>query len=480
MQSSTTFPPGTGRGAARGDGARWALVAVLSANMLVDALEVSATLVALPDIGDGLGLSVPALQWTVSAFAAGFGALVLPGARLVERLGRRRVYLAALLLFAAASLAGALADGAAVLNATRVVKGGCVALTAPTGLAILVTAVPEGPARRRAVSLYSFFGAAGFCAGLLLSGLLTGIGWRWTLAFPAPVALLLLATGLRVIPRDGTAPRPAAGTIRPALSAGLGLAGAVALTLCGISCAVGADREPVRAGAAFAGALLAAAVFVAAEHASPRPLFDAGLLRHAPLVRSAIGAAALNGSYVAFLLVATSDLHRAGSTPWRTALAFLPAGAPLALSALRSARIAHRLGPARAVAAGAAAAPIGYALYPRAAHPGPGFVDLLPATGCVGAAFVLAFTALHLQATGGLPPDRRQAAGGLYQTCVQLGAALTAVPVAALYPADRDAALALITAVGLTGAGVALTALTRRNRLPHLPAPRAYGDTRTP
>ncbi|MGW7103691.1 MFS transporter [Streptomyces sp. NPDC054883] len=475
MQSSTTSPAGAGR-----SGTRWALVSVLSANMLVDALEVSATLVALPQVGDGLGLPVPGAQWVVSAFAAGFGSLVLLGGRLVERLGRRRVYLVALLLFAAASLAGALADSAALLVATRAVKGGCVALTAPTGLAILLSAVPEGPARRRAVSLYSFFGAAGFCAGLLLSGLLTGVGWRWTLAFPAPVATVLLVAGLRLIPRAGTGPRPGTGATRPALVAGLGLGGTVALLLYGLSCAAGAGREPARAGAAFAGALLTGAVFVAAERASPRPLLAAGLLRHAPLVRSAIGAAALNGSYVAFLLVATSDLHRAGATPWRTALAFLPAGAPLAVSALYSARIADRLGPARAVAAGAAAAPLGYALYPRAAPDGLGFADLLPATGCVGAAFVLAFTALHLQATSGLPPGLRQPAGGLYQTCVQLGAALTAVPVAALYPAHRGAALGLVTAVGLTGAGVALGALTGRNRLPHLPAPRAYGDTRTP
>ncbi|WP_329203037.1 MULTISPECIES: MFS transporter [unclassified Streptomyces] len=472
MHSSTTSPAGAGR-----SGTRWALVSVLSANMLIDALEVSATVVALPRIGDGLGLAVPGLQWIVSAFAAGFGALVLLGDRLVERLGRRRVYLAALLLFAAVSLAGALTDSAAVLIATRAVKGGCVALTAPTGLAILVSAVPEGPARRRAVSLYSFFGAAGFCAGLLLSGLLTGVGWRWTLAFPAPVALLLLAAGLRLVPRDGPAPRPAAGATRRALVAGLALGAAVTLLLYGLSCAVGAGREPARAGAAFAGALLAGTVFVAAERASPRPLVAAGLLRHAPLVRSAIGAATLNGSYVAFLLVAALDLHRVGATPWQTALAFLPAGAPLAVSALYSARIALWLGPARAVAAGAVAAPLGYALYPRAGPVGPGFADLLPATGCVGAAFVLAFTALHLQATGGLPPGHRQPAGALYQTCVQLGAALTAVPVAALYPADRGAALALVTAVGLTGAGVALSALAGRNRLPHLPAP---GRTGTP
>lgn len=148
MQSSTKTPTA----GERAGPAPWALVSVLAANMLVDALEVSANLVALPAVGAGLGLSVPQLQWIVSGFAAGFGGLLLLGGRLVEHLGRRRVYLAALLVFAAASLAGALTDSAALLTVTRVVKGFCVALTAPTGLAIITSAVPEGPARRRAVS----------------------------------------------------------------------------------------------------------------------------------------------------------------------------------------------------------------------------------------------------------------------------------------------------------------------------------------
>ncbi|MFF1560776.1 MFS transporter [Streptomyces sp. NPDC058279] len=456
MQSSTNSPADAPRSAAR-----WALVCVLAANMLVDALEVSATLVALPAVGSDLALSEPRLQWVVSGFAAGFGGLLLLGGRLVERLGRRPVYLAALLVFAGASLAGALADGPGLLIATRVVKGFCVALTAPTGLAIIVSAVPEGAARRRAVSLYSFFGAAGFCAGLLLSGLLTEVGWRWTFAFPAPVALLLLAAGLRLVPRDVPAVRTRAVHTRRAAAGGAALTGTVLLLVYAVSEAAGPGRQPGRASAAFAGALLLGAGFVRAERTAGRPLVPPGLLRHAPLVRSAVGAAALNGSYVAFLFVVTLQLQRAGWTPWETALAFLPAGAPLALLALRSGRIAVRLGPARAVAAGAAAAPLGYALYPRGPATEVAYTDLLPATGCVGAAFVLAFTALHLQATAGVPAHRQAEAGAFYQTCVQLGAALTTVLVSALYTAGTDHALWLVTAVGLAGAVVALTGLGR-------------------
>ncbi|MFF4583228.1 MFS transporter [Streptomyces sp. NPDC001373] len=430
-------------------GARWALVSVLAANMLVDALEVSATLVALPAVGGALGASVTRVQWIVTGFAAGFGGALLLGGRLVEWFGRRRVFLAALLVFAAASLGGALADGVELLVATRVVKGFCVALTAPTGLSIIVAAVPEGEARRRAVSVYSLFGAAGFCSGLLLSGLLTGLGWRWTLAFPAPVALALFVAALRVVPRE-----PAVhdgGPRRYAVLVGGASTGAALLLVDASSSG--------RWGGAVAAAVLVL-VCVRAERASPRPLVDTTLLRHAPLVRSALGAAALNGSYVSFLLVAATDLRRDGWSAWETALGFLPAAAPLALTALHSGRIAARLGPARAVAAGALAAPAGYALYPDSGAGGVRYVELLPSMSLVGLAFVLAFTALHLQATGSLPSGLRTAAGGLYQTCVQLGAALTPALTSALYTTSGpSAALGLVTAVGLAGAGVAVAGL---------------------
>ncbi|GLX40666.1 MFS transporter [Streptomyces roseochromogenus] len=473
MYPSTTNPP-------VGERTRWALVAVLAANMLVDALEVSATLVALPAVGADLGAGAAGLQWLVSGFAAGFGGLLLLGGRLVEGLGRRRVFLAALLVFAAASLAGALTDSLAALTATRVLKGCCVALTAPTGLAIITSAVPEGAARRRAVSLYSLFGATGFCAGLLLSGLFTGAGWRWTLAFPAPVALLLLAAGARLVPRDirdsgvgatGVRGGGVRGPGRHAAVCGAALTGAVLLLVYGLAHLAGPGREPARAAAAFAGAALLGAVFVAAERRSPRPLVPPVLLRHGPLLRSALGAAALNGSYVGFLLVASLHLRETGRSPWQTALVFLPAAAPLALSALHSARIAVRLGPARAVAAGAVLAPLGYALYPRAPDADPRWTVLLPATACVGAAFALAFTALHLQATGAVPARLQGAAGGLYQTFVQAGAALTAAPVAALYTVGRAPALCLVTVIGTAGACVALGGLAPAARAAAPPPP---------
>ncbi|GAA2427603.1 hypothetical protein GCM10010405_07750 [Streptomyces macrosporus] len=372
--------------------------------MLIDALEVSLVLVALPAAGADLGLSMWAVQWAMSGFALGFGALLPLGPRITARWGRRPVYLAALLVFVAASLAGYLADGIAVLVATRVVKGMCAALTAPTGLAIVADVFPEGPEQRRAVSVYALFGAAGFTVGLLLSGALTEADWRWTLVFPAPVALVLLVAAVRLVPGD--APDRA-------------------------------DR--------------------------PAPPRTADLLRDRSLLRSAAGAATLNGTYLGLLLLSTFEVQTEwGWSPWWTALAFLPACLPPALTTLHAGRMAARFGTARLVALGALAAATGYAL--RAASPVPDSyaAGLLPTLLLVGAAFVLSFAALNMQATAGLPPAARGPAVALYQTAVQAGAAVTLSLVAALRGvsgSDRPALL-LVTALGLLGLLVALTGLS--------------------
>src|SRR5581483_5349782 len=183
-----------------------ALLLVLSATMLIDALEVSVVVVALPSIagpsvGGGLRVPLSTAQWLMSGFALGFGGMLLFGGRVVDQLGQRRVYLVALLCYAALCVVSGLAPNAGVLIVSRVGRGCCAALTAPTGLGIIARTFPEGAARNRALAVYAAFGASGFTAGLLASGLLTEISWRWTLIFPAPVALVIVAVAWRAIPR---------------------------------------------------------------------------------------------------------------------------------------------------------------------------------------------------------------------------------------------------------------------------------------
>ncbi|MFJ5927749.1 MFS transporter [Kitasatospora sp. NPDC092948] len=384
----------------RWDRRSWAILFTLSGNMILDALEVSVVLAALPRIGADLGLGLPAVQAVMSGFAAGFAALLLLGPRLNARFGRRRSYLGAMLLFAAASVVGGLTGSAALVIATRAVKGACAALTAPTGLAIISTTFPEGAQQRRAVTVYSLFGAAGFTAGLLLSGLLLQASWRWTFLFPAPVAVVLLLAGLRLIPRDRGRTRP--------------------------------------------------------------PRLRAALLRDGSLLRAALGAAALNSTYHGLLvLVVFQTQQRLGWTPWQTALGLLPACVPLAVTVPFAGRLVGRFGTARPIALGALAPVAGCALYRW--HPAGSYAaGMLPALLLVGIGFVFAFAALNMQATATVAVPDRPVAVPLYQAAVQLGAVLVLPPTALLL--DRrgaGAALSLLLGVATLGLLVALTALRR-------------------
>src|SRR5258708_2245205 len=183
----------------------WGILVVLCGALFLDALEVSMVGVALPSIRADLGLSTSSLQWVVSGYVLGYGGLLLLGGRAADLLGRRRVFLAALAVFAVASLFGGLVSSGGLLITARLIKGMAAAFTAPAGLSIITTTFAEGPGRNRALSIYSAFGAGRFSLGLVLSGLLTQVSWRWTLRLPAPVAALVLAAAARLIPR-GAAP----------------------------------------------------------------------------------------------------------------------------------------------------------------------------------------------------------------------------------------------------------------------------------
>ena len=140
-------------------------------------------------------MSTSSLQWVVSAYVLGYGGFLLLGGRAADLLGRRRVFLIALGVFVVASALGGLVDDGSLLIATRFIKGVSAAFTAPAGLSIITTSFAEGPARNKALAIYTATGATGFSLGLVVGGLLTEIGWRWVFFLPVPIALVTLLAG---------------------------------------------------------------------------------------------------------------------------------------------------------------------------------------------------------------------------------------------------------------------------------------------
>ena len=167
-------------------------------------LDLTIVTVALPHIQAALGFSGTNLEWVVNAYAVAFGGLLLLGGRSGDLLGRRRVFIAGLLVFVLASLLGGLATDQAWLIAARAVQGAGAAMAAPTALSLIAVTFPEGPPRNRATAVYSAMAILGLVGGLLAGGLLvTYVSWRWVMFVNVPIGLVVAALAARVLPATG-------------------------------------------------------------------------------------------------------------------------------------------------------------------------------------------------------------------------------------------------------------------------------------
>jgi MFS family permease len=449
----------------RWDARTWGALILLCGVLFMDGLDVSMVGVALPSIRADLGLSTAQLQWIVSGYVLGYGGLLLLGGRAADLLGRRRVLLAGLSVFTLASLLGGMVSDPNLLVATRFLKGASAAFTAPAGLSYITTTFAEGPVRNRALSVYTAFGASGFSSGLVLGGLLTEIGWRWTFLLPVPFATAILIAAPRLLAKDPPAERQ-----RGAFD----LAGAVTITAGMLMLVRTVVRAPevgwgsttTIASFAIAAALLA--TFVTIELRTAQPLVRLGILRSGHILRANVAAAAMAGSYFSFQFVATLYLQSVlGWTAIETALAFLPAGLLVAFGSTRVGPLVDRVGSSVLIAAAFAAFAIGYPLFLRAGAD-PSYVGvILPTIVLLGIGFALGFPSMNMQATTGVADHEQGLASGLLNTSFQVGGAIVLAIVSAVVgngtASGQDAASFLSashTAVGVvTGvAGIGLAA----------------------
>ncbi|GII53190.1 MFS transporter [Planotetraspora thailandica] len=448
-------------------GARlWGALALLCVVLFLDALDVSMVGVALPSIQADLGMTTSSLQWVVSGYVLGYGGLLLLGGRTADLLGRRRVFLTALAVFAVASLLGGLMNDGTLLIAARFVKGISAAFTAPAALSIITTTFAEGPARNRALAIFSACGASGFSLGLVLSGLLTEIGWRWTFIMPVPIALIALVVGLRLLNRD-----------EPSNEGGHDILGAATITaamLLLVYTVVEAPEASVLRTALSAVAVAALIVlFVLVERRVRHPLVRLGILRSAPLIRANIGLVILFGSYVGFQFVAMQYFQNLlGWSALQTALAFLPAGLLVAVTSTRMGKLADRFGTAPLIAVGTTSLAAGYAVFLQVdRHPSLATM-VLPGMVLLGIAFALTFPSLNIQATAGIPDEEQGLASGLLNTSGQVGGAIVLAIVTAVLTAGTGpdpltnfrAAITVSAVIAAIGIVVALTGIRFRSR----------------
>jgi EmrB/QacA subfamily drug resistance transporter len=415
----------------------WAMLFVLCGALFLDALDVSMVGVALPSIKTDLDMSTSSLQWVVSAYVLGYGGFLLLGGRAADLLGRRRVFLIALGVFLVASALGGLATDGNLLIVTRFIKGVSAAFTAPAGLSIITTTFAEGPARNKALSVYTATGATGFSLGLVFGGALTQLGWRWTFFLPVPVALVALLAGMRLVPRSG---RPL--TSRRAFD----LPGAVSLTagmLLLVYTLVDAPDKGWASARTLGSLALTAAIlgwFVWRELRIDAPLVRLGILRSQSLVRANLAAMTLFGGWVGFQFIATLYMQQLrGWSPIETGLAIFPGGLLVAVMAPRVPLLIGRFGVRRLILGGLVSTTVAYALFLPIGIDSSYVAAILPTVLLAGLGFALAFAPLNIAATTGVAPMEQGLAGGLLNTSFQFGGALI---------------LAIVTAVNNANVGV--------------------------
>jgi MFS family permease len=283
--SKTTRAAAAG-GSAGGPRLGLALLVLATAQLMV-VLDATIVNVALPHIQRALGFSGSGLEWVVNAYALTFGGLLLLGGRTGDLLGRRKMFIAGLLLFSAASLAGGFANSQAFLLTARAVQGAGGALVAPAALSLITTTFPEGPPRTRAFGVYAAMSIAGGAIGLIGGGLLTTYAsWRWVLFVNVPIGAAVALAAPRVLAetprRRGRFDLPGALT---------GTAGVTALVYGLISAATSPNGVSHWGDAKVVASLAAAAVLLAAfaviETRSPQALMPIRLQRAMTYTQSA-------------------------------------------------------------------------------------------------------------------------------------------------------------------------------------------------
>jgi EmrB/QacA subfamily drug resistance transporter len=452
------------------DARLWGALLVVCGVIFLDGLDVSMVGMSLPSIGADLGVSLSSLQWVVTGYVLGYGGFLLLGGRTADLLGRRRVFLIALAVFAVVSMLSSLATNPELLIAARFVKGIAAAFTAPAALSILTTTFHEGPDRNRALSIFTTCAASGFSLGLILGGLLTEVGWRWTFLMPGPVALIVLIFAARLIPNS---PRDEA-------AGGYDVPGAVTVTggmlslVFAVVGAEGAGWVSVRTIGLFvlAAALLSAFVWI--ETHTKHPLVRLGILRSTNLRLANLAIMTVFGAYVSFQFIGTLYLQNLlGWSSLETALGFLPAGLLVAFLSPNAGKLVDRIGTERMVAAGMVLFVVGYALFLRIGQQSNYTATVLPTIVLIGLGFAITFPALNMQATNGVDDNEQGLASGLFNTSSQVGGAIVLAITTAVIgsqshgvtaPSGMLAAYkpALVVITGITVLGLLLGALGLR------------------
>jgi MFS family permease len=452
---------------------------LLSFAMLIVSLDQYIVVVALPDIARDLGYSAQTLQSVISAYAVASAGFLLFGGRAADLLGRRRILLTGLGLYAGASLAGGLATAPEMLLAARALQGLGGALVFPTTLALINTTFAEGRTRNRALGIWGGAGAAGLVIGVLLGGLLTrAFGWEAVFLVNVALAGPALPLGLMLIPADAERDKDRRFDLPGALSITFGV------TLIVFALVQGPTwgwLSPAILVGAVAGLVLIAA-FAAIERRSHDPLMPPRLLSNRNLVTGVAIAfmfMATFGSALYFLSIYFQDVL--GYDALETGAGFLIPTAVVVAGSSTAGQLVTRFGLRGTLVAALAIGAVGAVALGIAISPGGSYLDLIPGLVALSIGDGVVFTTMFIAATTGIADREQGIASGIASTGSGVGAAVGLAILVLIATAGLDglsgAPLRTATADGISTAmfviagGIVLTLLTAFTRCPTPPEP---------
>jgi EmrB/QacA subfamily drug resistance transporter len=401
---------------------RWIALILLCVAQFVVVLDASIVNVALPTIGRALHFSESDLPWVVNAYVLTFGGFLLLGGRAADLLGRRRVFMAGLVLFAFASLLGGLSDSSGQLIAARAVQGMGAALLSPAALSIVATTFADGAERNKALGVWGAVAGSGGAAGVLLGGALTqGPGWQWVLWVNVPIGLAaaVIAPTLIAESRSDTRRRH------------FDLAGAVSVTA-GLSTLVYALVDANNAGwgsvqtialLAVSAALLGA--FVLIEQRSSDPVVPFSIFR----LRTVTGAnvvGLLTGAslFSMFFFISLYMQQVLGYDAIKAGLSYLPLAISIILSAGIASALVTRVGFKSILATGMALIAGGLVWFSQISAHGGFTADILGPSLLAAVGLGFAFVPGTIAAVSGVSDREQGLASGMINTAQQVGGAL--------------------------------------------------------
>ena len=416
----------------------WTLLLCCLAQFMV-ILDVSIVNVALPSIKTDLGFTSTDLQWVVNAYTLTFAGFLLLGGRAADLLGRRRVFVSGLLLFAVASLIGGLSDSQGMLVGARALQGLGGAIVAPATLSILTTTFAEGAERNRALSFWGAMGGAGGASGALLGGVLTDLlGWQWILFVNVPIGVGAAVAAQRFV---------AEGRLDTEGRRYFDVAGAVTVTAGLVALCYGIVRTDVKGwdspetlGPMALGIALLGVFLLIEGRLSARPLMPLDVFRSRTLTGANVVVFFLGASMFAMWYFVSLYLQQVlGYTPIEAGLAFLPMTFSIIIGSTLAGRYVGRIGAGRMLTFGMGMAAVGMLLYARLPTDGAYVADVLAPSLLVALGIGLSFVPVTIAAVTGVAPQQAGLASGLVNTSRQVGGSLGLAILATVATSRTDA-----------------------------------------